>query len=247
METKKIIIIKTGEAFPHIVKEFGDFEDWISKGLGQKEDDIQVVNVEHQHPLPDIGAVKGVVIAGSHAMVTQDLDWSLAMEAWVPKLIQAQIPLLGICYGHQLIARAMGGVVDFHPKGIEIGTTDIDCLDSGDKDPLFRDLPKQFKAHVCHFQSVIKLPDSAVILTKNRFEPHHAFRIGKSAWGVQFHPEYDISIMKAELNHMGQTIHTSGHTPGHTSDQDLDLLLARVEDTPVAGMILKRFGVLASL
>ena len=239
METKKLFIIKTGEAFPAVVKELGDFEDWIEKGLVQGPDDVQVVNAEHQHPLPEIREAKGVVIAGSHAMVTQNLDWSMKIEAWIPKLIQAEIPLLGICYGHQLIARAMGGEVDFHPNGLEIGTTDIECLNSGENDPLFRDLPQVFKAHVSHSQTVTKLPESAVVIAKNSFEPHHAFRIGRAAWGVQFHPEYDTAIIKACLKNMGQAVEASG--------QDLDLLLDRVEDTPVASKVLSRFGALASL
>lgn len=238
METKKLFIIKTGEAFPAVVDELGDFEDWIAKGLGQGSDDVQVVNAEYQHPLPEIRAVKGAVIAGSHAMVTQNLDWSMKIEAWIPKLIQAEIPLLGICYGHQIIARAMGGKVDFHPKGIEIGTTDIECLNSGDKDPLFQDLPRIFKAHVSHSQTITKLPESAVVMAKNIFEPHHAYRIGNAAWGVQFHPEYDIAIMKTDIKNMSQAINTSG--------QDLALLLDRVEDTPIASMVLRRFGALVS-
>ncbi len=238
MKNSKIVIIKTGETFPSIIPVLGDFEDWIARGLEQPSHDIQVVNVEASQPLPLLDAVKGVVIAGSHAMVTQNHDWSLELEGWIPELIRENIPLLGICYGHQLIAKAMGGVVDFHPRGIEIGTADIDCVMPRDGDQLFNNLPPRFKAHVFHSQTIIKLPESAVLVAKNDFEPHHAFRIGSSAWGVQFHPESDIPILKAYIENLTQAIVDSG--------QDPSLVLDGVEETPIAFKLLKRFGSLAS-
>jgi GMP synthase (glutamine-hydrolysing) len=238
VKNKKLIIIKTGETFPAIIPALGDFEEWIARGLGRSPHDIRVVNVQKGEPLPHLDAVQGVVIAGSHAMVTQNLDWSLELEAWIPKLIRENIPLLGICYGHQLIARAMGGVVDYHPEGIEIGTTDIDITTPGKEDLLFKNLPPRFKAHVFHSQTIIKLPESAVVIGKNRFEPHHAFRIGGCAWGVQFHPESNIPILEAYIDNLTQAIVDSGQDPG--------LLRAQVEETPIAFKLLKRFGTLAS-
>ncbi len=237
MKNSKIVIIKTGETFPSIIPALGDFEDWIARGLEQPPHDIQVVNVKALQPLPLLDTVKGVVIAGSHAMVTQNLDWSLELEVWIPKLIRENVPLLGICYGHQLIARAMGGVVDYHPGGIEIGTADIDCVPPKG-DLLFNNLPPRFKAHVFHSQTIIKLPESAVVIAKNDFEPHHAFRIGSCAWGVQFHPESDIPILEAYIENLTQAIVDSGQDPSQVLD--------RVEETPIAFKLLKRFGSLAS-
>ena len=239
MKSRKIVIIKTGETFPSIIPRLGDFEDWIARGLNLPSQDIQVVDVEAQQPLPPLDRIKGVVIAGSHAMVTQDLDWSLELEAWIPQLIRKKVPLLGICYGHQLIARAMGGIVDYHPGGLEIGTTDIDCVFQGEEDPLFGGLAQRFKAHVVHSQTVIRLPESSVVIAKNGFEPHHAFRIGPCAWGVQFHPEYDAAIETAYIGNMTQAIEASGQDPSQVLDQ--------VVETPVAAMVLTRFGILASV
>jgi len=239
MKPQKIVIVKTGNSFPSIIPVLGDFEDWIARGLGQDPQDIQVVNVEQHQPLPHLDGVKGVVIAGSHAMVTQNLDWSLELEAWIPKLIQKKVPLLGICYGHQLIARAMGGIADYHPGGLEIGTTDIECVRQEDGDPLFGGLPQRFKAHVVHSQTVIRLPESSVVIAKNGFEPHHAFKMGPCAWGVQFHPEYDAAIETAYIGNMTQAIVASGQNPSQVLDQ--------VVETPVAAMVLNRFGTLASV
>jgi GMP synthase (glutamine-hydrolysing) len=235
MKAQKIVIIKTGETFPSIIPQLGDFEDWIAAGLGLE--DIGVVDVEKGKPLPSLDAIKGVVISGSHCMVTQNLDWSRKLEAWIPKLIRENIPLLGICYGHQLIAKAMGGAVDYHPGGIEIGTTQIELGNNGDKDLLFQNLPTRFKVHAFHSQTVIDLPESAVVIAKNEFEPHHAFRIGKCAWGVQFHPEADIRVLGAYIENLTQPILDSGQDPA--------ILLDRMEETPVSFGLLKRFGILA--
>ncbi|WP_291462127.1 glutamine amidotransferase [Desulfobacula sp.] len=231
---RKLVIIKTGDTFPAIAGPLGDFEDWISQGLSIGKENIQVVDVTKGETLPAVEVCKGVVIAGSHAMVTQNFSWSVAIEQWVPDLIQSDIPIFGICYGHQLLAKAMGGVVDYHAGGLEIGTTRIELVQEGASDKLFKGLPKTFTVHVCHSQTVVRLPDTAVRIAKNSFEPNHAFRIGQSVWGVQFHPEYDDRIMAAYAENMETMIKESGLI--------LSEILDKIEPTPMALRILKRFG-----
>lgn len=231
---KKTLIIKTGDTFPEISSELMDFEDWIARGLNIDPSAISVVDVPRGQHLPEPLEINGVVIAGSHAMVTQDLDWSVKIEKWLPGIVQAKIPVLGICYGHQLLAKAMGGKVAYHPGGLEIGTTGIQRTQDAEKDMLFKEAPDRFDVHVCHSQTVVDLPNGAVLLAANDFEPHHAFRIGAHAWGVQFHPEYDETIMSAYATSMEDNITTSGQT--------LADILANISQTPVAAEILKRFG-----
>lgn len=231
---KKIMILKAGDTFPSMASSFGDFEDWILKGLRVEKEKILVADIPKGDLLPGVENCKGVVISGSHANVTENHPWSISIEQWIPHLVQSQIPILGICFGHQLLARAMGGSVDFHARGIEIGTTDIEILEDGRQDRLFKGLPKIFKAHVCHSQTVTRLPDQAVLMAKNTFEPNHAFRIGQSAWGVQFHPEFDDSIMTAEAENTEIKIKESGLI--------LSEVLDRIEPTPIAQKILERFG-----
>ena len=231
---KKIVIIKTGDTFPAIAEQLGDFEDWIFQGLSIGKENVRVVDVPNGDALPAVEICKGVVIAGSHAMVTGNFSWSVAIEQWVPDVIHSNIPILGICYGHQLLAKAMGGVVEYHAGGIEIGTTAIEILEDNTSDPLFKGLPKTFKAHVCHSQTVTRLPDNAIRVAENSFEPNHAFRIGQSAWGVQFHPEYDDRIMTAYARNLEIPIKESGLI--------LSEILNKIEPTPIALKILKRFG-----
>jgi len=231
---KPLVVVKAGETFPDLIEKYGDFEDWITKGLGRLKDEIQVVNAVSGLKLPVPDKIKGAVISGSHSYVTHNTDWSIRLEAWTRNLIQHQVPILGICYGHQIMAKAMGGVVDSHPISLEIGTREVELLVSCDTDPLFQGLPKRFKVHVFHSQSVIQLPSDALILAKNDFEPHQAFRIGKNAWGVQFHPEADAAVTRGYIRNLEEDVKASG--------QDSNLLVEQLEETPYAAAVLKRFG-----
>ncbi|UCC87581.1 MAG: gamma-glutamyl-gamma-aminobutyrate hydrolase family protein, partial [Anaerolineales bacterium] len=106
---KKILIIKAGSSFPSLVSRRGDFEDWILSGMQISPDQAMIVDVCQAGPLPVYHAISGVVITGSHAMVTEHQAWSERTAAWLPGAIERGIPTLGICYGHQLLAYAMGG------------------------------------------------------------------------------------------------------------------------------------------
>jgi GMP synthase (glutamine-hydrolysing) len=235
---KKLFIIKTGSTFADTALRYGDFEDMTRRGFGTETALVQVVNAPGGDSLPEPAACRGVVITGAHCMVTDDLPWSLAIEAWIPLLVQAEIPLLGICYGHQLLGRAMGGRVDFHPQGKEVGTIEVRRCPESSGDPLFGGLPAKFPVHAAHAQSVISLPPAAVLLAENDFEPHHAFRLGRCAWGVQFHPEYDSRIMRDYVLEQADSLTRAG--------QELGQLLRNLRETPAAGSILAIFARLAT-
>lgn len=230
---KQIFIIKVGTTFSSTALEFGDFDLWTLKGLGCADNEATVIDAEHGEPLPTAEECAGVVVTGSHDMVTDNLPWSARVAEWIPTLMELNVPFLGICYGHQLLAHALGGEVGFHPKGTEVGTVDIHLLTSYSNDPLFKSLPSTFPAHVTHAQTVLTLPQGAVHLATNSFEPNHAFRIGKCAWGVQFHPEYDASIMRSYIVNEAEDLKKEGI--------DVGPILDSVKETPFAASILRRF------
>ncbi len=235
---KPLVILKAGDTFPDLIEPFNDFETWIETGLELGTRPVEVVDARTAETLPAPGQIQGAVISGSHAYVTDGLDWSLKLEAWTRELVRCRVPVLGICYGHQILGKALGGTVDFHPVSLEIGTRDIALTRSATGDPLFQGLPRQFKAHVFHSQSVTVLPPEAILLAKNSFEPHQAFRVGDNAWGVQFHPEAFAAITKGYIQHLEADVRASG--------QDPDTLIDQLEETPFAASILKRFSSLVS-
>ena len=235
---KTLYILKVGTTFPETLKQLGDFDRWTVAGLNGSSFDVDVLDVEHGAVLPTPDACAGVVITGSHSMVTDNLSWSVALEQWLPQLLDAGVPILGICYGHQLLGRAAGGRVGLHPQGKEIGTVPVRLTDEGQQDRLFAGLPSSFPAHVTHAQSVLRLPDDAVLLAVNGFEPHHAYRLGDYAWGVQFHPEYDTEIMRSYIDQ--QTVELKG------AGRDVAEILQGVTPTPEAGQVLCRFAEIVS-
>jgi GMP synthase (glutamine-hydrolysing) len=148
-------------------------------------------------------------------------------------LLEARIPIFGICYGHKLLARAAGGQVGFHRCGREIGTVAVQLLPNSKNDDLFRMLPQSFFVHVMHSQTVLDLPPGARRLAANAFERNHAFRFGDCAWGVQFHPEYNADIMRSYIKEQAVEIESAG--------LDVSELLRAVVKTSVAAKTLRTF------
>jgi GMP synthase (glutamine-hydrolysing) len=230
---KPLVIIKAGSTFPTTKHKYGDFEDWVIDGCASTDPIISVIDVILSQELPDPDRISGVIITGSHAMVTDQVSWMLKLEAWVRNILEKDIPLLGICFGHQILAQAMGGVVDYHSGGREIGTVPITLTQEGKQDRLLGTLPAIFMGHTTHAQTVKKLPAGAQLLAQNSFEPHHAYRIGKKAWGVQFHPEFTASIMNDYVNEQLDALIDSG--------QDVKTLQSSICNTDKANGLLNRF------
>lgn len=226
---KKIYILKAGTTFEDIVTKYGNFEDWILRYIDGVS--TQVVDVQKGEEIPSFENCAGVIITGSHAMVTEEHAWSLKIEEFVKELIKFEIPLLGICYGHQLMAKSLGAKVDYHPYGMELGTVNIALLEESKNDAIFKHLPTDFDVHVVHAQSALTLPLNAVLLASNKFEKNHAFRVGINAWGVQFHPEYDANIMKAYINEVAKD-----------KPINKDEISLHVKDTPYSNKIIKLFA-----
>jgi len=130
-------------------------------------------------------AYDAVVISGSQTSVYDDHDWIHELTAWVRTAQRADVPMLGICWGHQLLAQAFGGrIVDM--GAYEIGYRSIE--QHGD-DPLFAGIDSPMTAFETHSDRVAELPAGAVELARNEYGVQ-AFRLGAS-YGLQFHPEYD--------------------------------------------------------
>ena len=197
----KIILLKTGSTHPAIRQTFGDFEQWFLRAWASKE--VLLVDAVNAEELPVLEGNEGVVITGSPAMVTEPEPWSERLAQWLVTHAHGNVPILGVCYGHQLLAQALGGEVDWHPQGREIGTTRIQLYPAGQQDPLLQILPENFTAQVTHAQSAKVLPPEAILLAGSEFEPHHAFRLGSMTWGVQFHPEFSPEIMQAYIEETG--------------------------------------------
>lgn len=127
----------------------------------------------------------GVVISGSQTSVYDDRDWIHDTTAWLRQVHAADVPVLGICWGHQFIAQSLGGrIVDMGEY--ELGYREVSRVGA---DPLFEGVPETFVSFETHSDRVAELPPGARVLARNDIGVQ-AFKVG-SAYGLQFHPEYD--------------------------------------------------------
>ncbi|MHB2154122.1 glutamine amidotransferase [Calditrichota bacterium GD2] len=196
----KILILKTGSTFPELKRQKGDFEDWIIARSSLPQSRFQICNLEEKvlHKV-DLQTIKAALITGSHAMVTERPLWLKKAISLIEEMRARCIPLMGICFGHQLIAAAFGGKVADNPRGAEYGAVEIRLSDKARTDRLFSGLPHRFNAFMSHKQTVMQSPPGAVRLAQSPLDRHAAFFLPPNIWGVQFHPEFDESIMRFYL------------------------------------------------
>lgn len=234
----RFLIVQTGSTLPRLRARHGDFPHWFRTSLGLAQAQVETVRADLGAKLPAKIPHAGVIVTGSPAMISDRERWSEDTAAWLRGAIDAAVPVLGVCYGHQLLAHALGGRVDYHPDGREIGTVTIERLQAANDDPLLAGAPARFAAHASHQQSVVELPPGAILLARSAHDPHHAVRYAPNAWGLQFHPEFSVEIMRGYIDARRPAVH------GDCSTQCCGE--RAYKPTPLARGLLRRFREIAS-
>jgi GMP synthase-like glutamine amidotransferase len=122
-----------------------------------------------------------------HADQDEHHPWLREETMWLQQVLARRRPVLGICLGVQLLARAAGSAVWRMPAGPEIGWHGVELTDAGASDPVLGALPREFEALQWHHYTYAA-PAGAVELARSA-ACTQAFRLGEACWGVQFHPE----------------------------------------------------------
>lgn len=180
-----------------------------------------------------LNSIDGIIVTGSSKEVYDGEPWIAETEEWVRKARASRIPILGVCFGHQIIAQAFGGEVTKNPKGREIGTCSVSLVHRAADDPLFHGLPQKLSVQESHQSVIVKLPGSARVLGKNKYGIQ-AFRLGNDKlWGVQFHPEVSAPILKKVIRARKQILEQEG--------LDAENIYRSVKPTTQAKKVLKNF------
>jgi len=116
-------------------------------------------------------------------------------DEFLKKALKEEIPILGICLGAQLLAKACGAKIK-KAKQKEIGWSKVNLTDKGKQDPLFRSLPLQLNVFEWH-QDSFEIPKGALHLAESQDCPNQAFRFGKNAYGLQFHIEVTPQMIES--------------------------------------------------
>ena len=132
------------------------------------------------------------------AFVGDGDPWMRWGEALLEHLLARDIPLLAVCFGHQLLGQALESDVGPNPRGREMGTIDVEH-DASDDDPLLGGLPRRFEAQCTHRDVIRSAGRRLTVLGRAPHDPCHIVRAGPRAWGLQFHPEFDDVVMRLYL------------------------------------------------
>jgi GMP synthase-like glutamine amidotransferase len=169
----------------------GRWERWLGEG-GLA---LDVVHAYDGQPLPGRlrPAYQALVVLGGGYLPDDDerAPWLPAIRELAAEALESDLPVFGMCLGGQLLAQVAGGSVRGEHGRPEFGSTQLTLRQESAGDPLFTGLPVRPYAMEHHVDAITALPPGAVWLASTDGCPYQAFRVGASAWGVQFHPEAD--------------------------------------------------------
>jgi GMP synthase-like glutamine amidotransferase/pimeloyl-ACP methyl ester carboxylesterase len=234
MPRPKLLLLLCGRTMDAIARDHGGFTDWFATGLGETAD-LTPVNVRDDEPVPDLAAFDGLVLSGSLSSVVAWESWMDAVTAAVELAMEGGMPVLGVCFGHQLLGKVLGGKVALNPAGREMGTVHVEVTRAGRADPVLGSLSPRFSAQATHVDAVVEPPAGAVVLAYTELDGCAAMRVGKNVYGVQFHPEISAPVMRRYVQARAGAI-DGERVPG-TARRILD----RVRETRSGRQVLRRW------
>lgn len=181
---------------------------------------LEVVRPFDGEALPgELAGWDGLLVLGGAMGAADDVraPWLPQTRALLRAAVADEVPTLGVCLGAQLLAVANGGRVGVNPDGPEIGAQLVAKRSQAATDPLFRELPITPDVIQWHFDAITALPPGAAQLASSPGCDLQAFRLGRLAWGIQFHIETTPEIVRAWAAEDAQTL----------ADYDLEAILRR--------------------
>ena len=200
---------------PDLADCFGQYADMFQQALSPYNFQFSVYDGQSE-VLPDVTSCDGWLITGSRHAAYDDIPWIHRLLPWIRQVEQQRRPLAGICFGHQIIAKALGGDVKRAEVGWGVGTYKVERSDN----PHWL-LPKQCNLTllVSHQDQVTHLPPTAELLYGNSFCPIYGFAVGRHVLTLQGHPEFSRDYTRALMERRQAII---GELPYQAGIQSLD-------------------------
>ena len=185
----KIGLLLCDDVKPELQATFKNYPDMFEALLRGLDPDVelQTWRVHDQQLPPGTDLCDGWIISGSQYSVNDGFAWMAQLEDFVRALYIEQRKLIGICFGHQLMARALGGKVTLAAEGWRIGVYDSNLAEQRSwMQPELDTL----RLRVSHQEQVTQLPDSTTVLAKSLFCPYFMLEYGQHFLSIQGHPEF---------------------------------------------------------
>lgn len=147
--------------------------------------------------LPTLDGYAGLLVLGGAMSANDDevISWIGPVKELIRDAVAEQVPTLGICLGHQLVATALGGRVTPNPLGQQVGLLEVGWTDAARDDRLFGALATPRRGVQWNYDVVVDLPPGAEVLAETKDGEVQVARFAPLAWGVQLHPEVDESVV----------------------------------------------------
>jgi len=229
MSIPRLVVVQTGSAAPEIVRQHGDYPDWFNQALGA---DLPVVRAHLGEKLELPPGTQGVLVSGSPLSLTRSEPWMDEVAEELLRIGERGTPVLGVCFGHQLLGRAAGSQVLPNPKGREMGTVRVQVTAGGRTDPLFRGWVADgglVDVQATHVDSVEPVPRGATLLASNEKCATQALRFSDAVASVQFHPELRPETLRDLIDSRGGALRAEGLDP--------EALRAEVRETASARLL----------
>jgi GMP synthase-like glutamine amidotransferase len=185
-------ILQTGLAPDALSEEMGDYPDMFERLLAGHGFEFRTFRVVEGEFPADVRACDGWLITGSRHGTYEDHPWIAPLEQFVRDAYAAHVPMVGVCFGHQIIAQAMGGLVERHPDGWVVGATDYDF--DGETRTL----------NAWHRDQVTRVPDAARVIASNDFCKNAAMIYDDRMFTVQAHPEFRPEFIEGLMKTRGK-------------------------------------------
>ena len=171
---------------------------WLGEWLTDAGLSLDVRRPYAGEALPDsVREHAGLVVLGG-AMGAYDDEthpWLTPTKSLLREAVASEVPTLGVCLGHQLASVALGGSVDRHPAGRQVGLLPVRWTAAADDDPVFGAVAEDARAVQWNNDVVVEPPPAASLVAGTTSGGPQVLRFGPRAWGVQFHPEAGLEVV----------------------------------------------------